>query len=108
MFTNVVKLASSKRTIEMLANRTNTSKSPSSLRRRQTDIFPNAIFCREDREITVHEPRTVMETREIKVPVTIGSGMYGSIGYSSMGKSSAAPTDPNLIYQQPTDDAISA
>ena len=71
---------------------------------------------REDREITVQEPRTVMETRSVQVPMTMGSmsmgyGMpYGTVAmpmnYNTVP--SAPPTDPSLVFQAPNDDAISA
>jgi len=65
--------------------------------------------CREEQEITVQEPRTVTESRTIRVPVYSHANGYQTYGMGEMlPQSSAPPTDPNLVFQQSADDAISA
>ena len=60
---------------------------------------------REDKEITVQEPRTVMETRSVQVPFYMNQAMPGA----TMGSMVApAPAADGLAYQPTQDDAISA
>ena len=56
---------------------------------------------REEKEITVQEPRTVMETRSIQVPFYMPQG-------ATVGSGVAPAAADGLAYQPTQDDAISA
>ena len=60
---------------------------------------------REEKEITVQEPRTVMETRSVQVPFYMNQAMPGATMGSMVA---AAPAADGLAYQPTQDDAISA
>jgi hypothetical protein len=67
------------------------------------------LIFREDREITVQEPRTVSEPFTLRIPkYTFANGVTVQGQPELMPKTSAPPTDPNLVFQQAPDDAISA
>ena len=59
---------------------------------------------REDKEITVQEPRTVMETRSVQVPFYMTQGIPGA----TVGSMVAPAAADGLAYQPTQDDAISA
>lgn len=57
----------------------------------------------------MQEPRTVTESRTMRVPIyTYANGMTVQGQGEMLPPSSAPPTDPNLVFQQSPDDAISA
>jgi hypothetical protein len=63
--------------------------------------------CREDQEITVQEPRTVMEKQTVQVPMMQVPLPWGTVPTFS-NYATVKSTKSDLVYNGAPDDAISA